>query len=328
MNRRNQILVGILVLQLIVTAIVLWPRPTATAEGESLFPDLDTGQIVGLTITDTGGQTVHMAKENGAWVLPEAGGFPVQADRVPEFLAKIAALKAERLVAQTSSSHARLKVADDDYERLVEFEMSDGSHHRFYIGTSPSSTVSHVRAGDQDQVYLTSALSAQDAGAQASNWIDRTYLEIPQDQIVALTLENANGTFAFSKEGDTWTMAGLAEGETLDPTAVTSIVSRAALVTMSEPLGTEEQDSYGLQAPLALVTIQTHSDETGDKTYTLRVGARDPEDSSYVVISSESPYYVRVSEYAVKDLVERARDGFLELPPTPEATPEATPAGG
>jgi hypothetical protein len=41
------------------------------------------------------------------------------------------------------------------------------------------------------------------------------------------------------------------------------------------------------------------------------------------VISSESPYYVRVSEYTVKDFVEKARDGFLELPPTP--TPEPTP---
>jgi hypothetical protein len=56
-----------------------------------------------------------------------------------------------------------------------------------------------------------------------------------------------------------------------------------------------------------------------------RVGAQDPEDLSYVVISSESPYYVRVSEYTVKDFVENAREGFLVVPPT--ATPDATPTG-
>jgi hypothetical protein len=325
MNRRNQILVGILVLQLIVTAIILWPRPTATAEGESLFPGLDTSQIVGLTITDGSGQSLHLAKENGTWVLPEAGAYPVQADKVPEFLTKIADLKAERMVAQTSSSHARLKVADDDYERLVELEVSDGSRFQFYIGTSPSYSVSHVRAAGQDQVYLTSALSAQDAGAEASTWIDRTYLEIPRDQVVAVTLENANGTFAFAKEGETWTMADLAEGETLNTTAVEGVVNRAAMVTMIEPLGTQEQDSYGLQSPSAVVTLHTQSDETGEQTYTLRVGAKNPDDNSYVVISSESPYYVRVSEFAVQDLVDKARDGFLELPPTPGT--EATPSG-
>jgi hypothetical protein len=42
-----------------------------------------------------------------------------------------------------------------------------------------------------------------------------------------------------------------------------------------------------------------------------------------VVISSESPYYVRVNEFVVKDLVEKVRDDLLEAPPEPEA--DATP---
>jgi hypothetical protein len=311
---------------LIFTAIVFWPRPTATAEGQNLFPDLDTGQVVGLTLTDASGQTLRLAKENGTWVLPAAGGYPVQAGKVPEFLTKIAALRAERMVAQTGGSHARLRVADDDYERLVELEMSDGTRQRFYIGTSPSFSVSHIRADGQDSVYLTSELSAQDADAQASGWIDRTYLEIPKEQIVALTLENANGTFRFNKEGERWLMEDLAEDEILDQTAAEALVNRVALVTMIEPLGTEEEDSYGLAVPNAVATLQIRSDEGGDSTYTLRVGAKDPDDNSYVILSSESPFYVRVSEFAVRDLVEKDRDGFLELPPTPELTPEATPA--
>lgn len=323
MNRLNQILVGALVLQVIITAVILWPRPATTAEGESLFPGVEAGQIVGLSITGGDGQTLQLAKEDGTWVLPGADGYPVQADKVPQLLDKITALRAERMVAQTGSSHARLKVASDEFERLVEIEMSDGTRHRFYVGTSPSYSVSHVRVDGQDQVYLTSELSAQDAGAQASNWIDRTYLEIPRDQIVGLTLENANGTFTFTKAGETWAMEGLSGGETLDQTAVGSIVNRAALVTMTEPLGKETQDSYGMQAPSAVVTLLASSDEGGDKTYVLRVGAQDPDSNSYVVISSESPYYVRVSEFAVKDLVEKAREGFLELPPTPEATPSS-----
>jgi hypothetical protein len=117
-------------------------------------------------------------------------------------------------------------------------------------------------------------------------------------------------------------MADLAADETLNTSAVQTLLSRASSVSMIRPLGTEERVEYGMDNPTAVVTLRTQSDDEGAKTYTLRVGAQDPEDNSYVVISSESPYYVRVSESTVQRLVEAVREDFIELPPTPEATPE------
>ena len=90
------------------------------------------------------------------------------------------------------------------------------------------------------------------------------------------------------------------------------------------PLGKKEQDAYGLKAPNAIVTVKTRDQAGAIKTYTLRVGAKDEKDGSFVVISSESPYYVRVAGYAVQNFVEKARDYFLQLPPTP--APASTPA--
>jgi hypothetical protein len=74
-----------------------------------------------------------------------------------------------------------------------------------------------------------------------------------------------------------------------------------------------------MDEPNAVVMV-----ERGDKTITLRVGAKEPDANRYTVISSESPYYVGVYEYSVKDFVEKTRDDFLQLPPTP--TSEATSA--
>ena len=84
---------------------------------------------------------------------------------------------------------------------------------------------------------------------------------------------------------------------------------------MVAPLGREELDEYAMDQPNALVAL-----ETADETITLRVGAQDSENNSYVVASSVSEYYVRVSEFSVKDLVESTREDFLREPPTP--TPE------
>jgi len=322
MSRTNRILAVVLVVQIVLIAVAFWPRPASVAGGESLLAGLEAEQIARLTISDGTGNQVKLAKVMGSWVLSEADDYPCTANKVPEFLEKIVALKTNRLVTQTPASHKRLKVADDAFERKVELELADGTTHRLYLGSSPSYGAIHVRADGQNEVYLAS-MSASEAGVFASNWIDTLYFSVAQDQITALTLENGNGRFEFEKDdAGAWTMKDLAADETLNENNVTGLASRVASLRMLRPLGKTEQDDYGLKEPNAVVTVETRDAEGNTKAYTIRVGAKSDEDNSYVVISSESPYYVRVSEYTVKDFVEKVRDGFLELPPTP--TPEPT----
>jgi hypothetical protein len=71
-----------------------------------------------------------------------------------------------------------------------------------------------------------------------------------------------------------------------------------------------------MQDPSAVLVIQTQSAEGTASTFTLQVGARSEQDGSYVVKSSESPYFVRVAEYTVQDWVEQTREGLLETPET------------
>ncbi len=322
MNRTNRILAVVLVVQIVLIAVAFWPRPASVAGGESLLAGLEAEQIARLTISDGTGNQGKLAKVMGSWVLSEADDYPCTANKVPEFLEKIVALKTNRLVTQTPASHKRLKVADDAFERRIELELADGTTHRLYLGSSPSYGAIHVRADGQNEVYLAS-LSASEAGINVSNWIDTLYFSVTQDQIVALTLENANGHFEFEKDdAGAWTMKDLAADETLNENNVNSLASRVSSLRMLRPLGKTEQDDYDLKEPNAVVTVETRDAEGNTKAHTIRVGAKSDEDNSYVVISSESPYYVRVSEYTVKDFVEKVHDGFLELPPTP--TPEPT----
>jgi hypothetical protein len=70
---------------------------------------------------------------------------------------------------------------------------------------------------------------------------------------------------------------------------------------------------------------------TNEGTYTLQVGAKDPGDNSYVLKSSESPYYVVVSEYAADTFVTTASENLLLPTPTPTESeagevPEQTPS--
>ena len=322
MSRTNQVLAALLALQIVIGVVVFWPRGVSEATGAPLFPGVDAEQVTRLTIVDDAGTTIEMLRTDAGWVLAGTGDFPCQENAVPQFLDKLLALAGDRVVTETRASHKRLNVAEDAYARRIAFATAGGTEHVLYLGTSPTYNVSHVRLADADQVYLVSGLSSTDAAVRAASWIDTTYLTLTQDQVAELTVENANGTFAFAKDaGGTWTMAGLAADETLDEGAVASLVTRISSVRMLAPLGTIEDPAYAMDTPAAVVTAVTRDGEGGSQTAVLTIGARRDSDGAYVVKSSASPYYVHVAEYGVQDLVTTARETVIALPETPVPVP-------
>jgi hypothetical protein len=323
MNRQNQILLAILAIQILLVGVVFWPRSAASGgAGGNLFGGVETDKVARLTISDATGQRIQLAKGANGWVLPEADDYPVQTDKVTVLLGKITALKTDRLVTQTSASHKRLKVADGDFERLIDIQLADGAHYQLYVGASAGYQTAHIRAGGQNQVYLAN-LAATDAGVLPSQWIDTKYLNVAQDQVVSFSLQNKNGLFEFEKDtAGVWTMKGLAPEEKANTSAIQSLVGRLAALNMLKPLGRAEQDAYGLKSPSAVVMLKTSDKDNTVKSYTVRIGAKDNTDSSFVAISSESPYYVRIG--GLQDIVEKTRQDFIQAPPTPG--PVATPS--
>jgi hypothetical protein len=329
MKKLTLVLIALLVFQVALSVLVLWPRSTASGAAASapLFPKLSAGDIVALTVYDKPDTSLALKKTGDKWVLPNADDYPANSTRVDTLLGKIVALKTNSLVSQNETNQSRLKVAANDYMQRIDFQTSDGANHTLYVGTSAGARATHVRAGDQNTVYLADDLTSADAGAQPGQWVDPVYLNVPVADVAGFTVKNANGSFKFSKgQGDTWLLDGLTGRETLNKDSVTGLLGLVTSLSMSKPLGKTEKPEYGLAQPGAEVTLTTRKDNQ-EKTYTLKVGnAKDPSDNTYVVKSSESPYYVRVAEFSVKDLIERQRAGFLQTPPTPAAPDGGTPA--
>jgi hypothetical protein len=152
-----------------------------------------------------------------------------------------------------------------------------------------------------------------------SGWVDLVYLQVTPDDVTGLEVRNASGTLAFTRPaGGSWELAGLPAGETLDQAKVDTLLQQVTTVRMARPLGTEDRPEYGMANPLAMVVIRA-----AGKEVVLTIGAQEAADLSYVVRSSESPYYVRVAVSSLRDVVEKGVAGYLVPPPT--AVPEATP---
>ncbi len=318
MTKLQRILIGILAVQLVLAAIVFWPRQAAVA-GKPLL-DVAAADVTALTIQDDQGKSVTLTKAGDAWVASSAADYPADATKITPVLDKLVAINTGRLVGETTASHTQLQVADAKFVRKIDVQTAAGAK-TLYLGSSAGSNTTHVRLAGQNQVYLAGDLAAWNIAADLTSWVDPVYFSVPAADVTGFTLKNANGEFIFEKDASgVWALRGLASGEALDANKVTSLVSQFTSLRLAKVLGKADDPAYGLAQPSATVMIQAKS---GDqiKTYTLTIGAKDAADNSYAVKSSESAYYVRSAEYSVKDLVERTRELFMQ------ATPTAQPAG-
>lgn len=317
MTRLQRILAGILALQLVLTAVILWPRQMETAVASPMFPDLLAADVISLTIADTAGAEIVLARQDNAWVLANGSDYPANATTIEPLLDKIVAMQTGRLVTRTAGSHKQLQVAEDDFVRRVTLGAADGQSYTFYMGSSPSGQGTHVRLSDSNETYLIDGLNVYEVSQLASSWIDTTYMSVDVAAVTAVTLENASGTLQFTRVNtNTWTLADLAAGETFNQAPLDTLLSSLSNLRLTTPLGQTNDPAYGLDAPQAKVTL-TLETASASSSYTLLLGANDAEAQTYTVKWSDSPYYVTVSAFAVQALPGYGRADFL----TPAATP-------
>lgn len=329
MNRRNGILSIALLAQVILIVLLASLRATAsTVPGKPIFNAIKSTDIIQVTLQDATGKTVDLTKNGANWVMPQAGNYPVDATKISAFLDKVLKIQTGRLIAQTQASYARLQVADDQFAQKVQFRLADGASHVLLIGTSPSAGSVHVRADGAKEVYLVDGLTSSDAAPDAVNWINPTFIAMLPDQVTAVDITNANGSFSFTKDvSNTWQMKGLIDGETFDSAKLTSMVGQVSPLSLIRPLGQSLKPEYGLTPPAATITLTLQPTATVSiKPVVIQVGAKDNTENSYTAASNESPYYVRVSSYTLDAFVTSDKKYFLKLPPTAVPTPTATPA--
>ncbi|MCB0062928.1 MAG: DUF4340 domain-containing protein, partial [Caldilineaceae bacterium] len=300
--------------QLVLIAVVFWPGRGANATAAALFPDVTVDDVQAMTIQE-GEKQIQVARSGDGWVLPDAGDFPVKAVTVSDTISKVLQIDTRRLVADDTSSHARLQVTEEDAQREVTLETTAGETLTLLVGSSPSFRSTNVRRNDSDAVYTTGSLQATDLRTDYANWIDTSYLAIPQTDIQALTVENAQGTLSFTEVStDTWTLDDLAEGETFNQNNLTSLLTRFSGLNMVQPLGKEAQPAYGMENPAATVTIVHQPTGGTAETTTLTIGTEPLENGNYVVKSSDSAYYVEVASFSVENILNRGRADYLQQP--------------
>jgi hypothetical protein len=175
--RRVGALALIAVLQMLLIALLYWPRVSEESTAAStalLAPDLVPTRIL---IEDETGARVSLRREAEAWLLDE-GALPAARSQVESLLEALSATPGFP-VANTAAARERFAVDEANFRRRITLSGdSSGDTRVIFLGTSPGMGRSHARREDA-QAILPVSLSIHDVPAQADGWLNPNLLALP-----------------------------------------------------------------------------------------------------------------------------------------------------
>jgi Domain of unknown function (DUF4340) len=317
MERLSVKLAGVLGLQLVL-ATVLWafgPDHSAFKSTEPLVK-FDAAKIDKIEIAEAGANSVTLAKEKDNWAVPSFSGFPADGAKIKTLLAKIGGLKKGWPVASTGEAAKRFHVTGETAERKITLLSGGKPAGEILIGTSPSFKHVNMRAGNDSSVYSV-AFAAYDAPARAEDWLDRSLLNIPQDQIASIAL----GDVTLERKDGKFVLGGLTDGQKQNETAIYRLVGAISYPAFDAVAGKGAEAIAKVNEPSIEVAIK----RTGGTAVTLKY-KKEAAGGAYLFASSASDYLFRASEAAIEPVLKATHAALIEAPKKPDEPRQEPPA--
>ena len=313
MNRANKILALVLATQLAFIAYIYRPHHSDGPPAVSFFTGIKAEQVTGLTIADAN-QSLAIKKTDNGWQLQTTPAYPADTGKIRTLLQKLLTLTSSRLVARTETSHGRLKVAANDFNRKLTLSLSNGETRELLLGTSPNYKTIHVRSPKDDNVYLVNDLADWETPVNREDWWSNNYLDVEPAKLSHLILTNHLGRIDLARdEKNNWRAAEAPPEQELADEALHNFLNKACLIQLSTYLGTKKPQNFN--KPLADLELIT-----AESSVRLQVAAKDAAKDEYLAKASNSEFYVTVHGYEIKALLETDLHNLLTEKKTTAST--------
>jgi hypothetical protein len=318
MKRIINILSVVLGAQLLLAAVLAMTTGGTTGAGRSApLLQFDTKAVDHLSIAEPGKDALVLVHKDGAWQIPALGDFPAAKTKVDGLIAKLSTLHKRIPVATSAAAAKRFKVSPEAYAHKLVLATGEKALATLWLGDSQNFRRVYGRAEGEDAIYDLE-LAAYETSADTDGWTDKGYLNLKPEDITAVTLPG----FTLRRKDDTWQVEGLAEGEQTNTEEASSLVRQIANLSYLSVLGKEDKPEYKQDKPVVTVKLSTQS---GERSYLI---SKSEKGADYVLKSSTSPYYFKVADFAVKELVEGKREKLVKGPEKPRGEEKAAaPAG-
>ena len=314
MNKKNMIpiLIVLLVLQAAVIAYLYRPGQTQTNPSVSLMDTVDAKTVSAMTITDENGDTIMLSKEGPEWVVG-SDKFPADQLTVENGINKICGLESARLVSRTKSSHNRLKVGNELFNRKVVLG-SDQGDTTFFMGTAPSSKSVHLRISGHDEVYQVAGISAWELQPEQDSWWKSKYVTLEPEAIQGVSITNALGTLNLIRTGDekNWQFGEEVSG-VLDQAKASALIRTISNISISEYL----KKDFAIDTP-PVCTIEYQVDT---ENISLQIWPKSEDNDDHVAKLSNAAFFTKIRAYILQEALGATSQGLLQEEPGPDVSP-------
>ncbi len=260
-------------------------RPTMKITAE------DADKVTKLVVKNADKGEVVLEKRDDKWMVTKPVESPANQQNVKGAIDSLKEIKVTDAINDTPQAAEVYKDYQLDDAKAVHVSAYKGNDVLIdaFFGKS-GSRGQMARLASTPGVWVVSGYSSYQFAREVKNWRDTEVLKFEDANVVSLAIDNEEGSYSFSKNGETW--SGTFKKNPIarfDPEKVKDML-RAYKGLNAEDFGDGKSDSdTGLDKPVATVTV-TLKDDAG--THKVLFGKTSSGSSRYARKDSSSTVYV------------------------------------
>lgn len=297
------------VLLIVQVGVVAWVQRSAdelTAfDATAPLVDLEASRVDELIIEGGEKERLVIKREEGQWLLPDHGNFPVAPSKLEGFLEKLLAAKPSWPVGTTQVAAQQLEVAEDAFERRIRLLGNGRVLNEVYLGSSPGFRKVHARLGGATNTHVID-FNTFDAPTDPADWRDRDLLRLPEAELERIDM----GAFALARGPEGFEVVGLAEEEEKKPEEIAEVVRAVTTLSFLDELADEGKAAFE-QGELIL-EFSLKGKNANPVEYTIVAPG---EGDHYILKASNRPFYFKVAKKKFDELRAVDREQLVQVQP-------------
>jgi hypothetical protein len=309
------------------------PPPSTNAALTAPWSAWDKGRVDNVTINRPGAaadaRELRFEKQGTSWSMTAPGRGPTAENSVQDLLNRLSDMHVVSRRATQAASHTQFNI-DDAHGTRITLKAGGTVLLDLVVGDAVGAGTSVRRPGANEVFEADQSLSSM-LSQQPRDWRNREITRVERGQVTRVEWVNPNGTFTFTRSGETWTPA--TPIERLDTARVGAVVDSLLNLRASDFAAANATTGFTDSSPR--VTLTTGGGDAAAQTLILRAGATGGDNEVYLRREGSDITYL-VSR-ASGDAVNPALTAFQQpLPqdggaasdasaPAPEAAPGGAP---
>lgn len=256
------------------------PPPAADARTTPPWTAWDKARVDRVTINRPGAgaaeREITFARTGTAWAMTAPGRGPTTDRAIEDLLERLHDMHVVQRRATQAASHTQFNI-DDAHGTRLTLKAGDAVLLDLVVGDAVGSGTSVRRPGANEVFEVDQSLSSTLSQAPR-DWRNREITRIERGSVTRVEWVNPNGTFSFTRSGETWTPA--TPIERLDTARVGAVVDSLLNLRASDFAAANATTGFTDSSPR--VTLTTGGGDAAAQTITLRVGANGGDNEVYL----------------------------------------------